>query len=236
MTDILTKLALGVHVLAGGVAMLAGLAALCVRKGGRLHRRIGDVFVIAMLVMAIFAAILGVILPGQVVNVIIAFFTLYLVVTAWLTGLHGRSRTGLPEKIALGASLLLCAPFVLLMLQAFAGVTIFPTVMHLRGPILIALCIFTAIIAVAAGGDLKVVVTGGISGLPRVARHLWRMCVALALALGSGFSNGFARMLPGPYHVPPAFFAPPFVMLAVLAYWLVRIRFSGWAGRAASLP
>ncbi len=59
------------------------------------------------------------------------------------------------------------------------------------------------------------------------------MCFALAMASGSAFTNGFARLLPGPYHVPPAFFAPQLVILALLVYWLVRIRFPGWAGRPA---
>ena len=62
------------------------------------------------------------------------------------------------------------------------------------------------------------------------------MCFGLTLALGSAFTNGFARLLPGPYHVPPAFFLPQLLMLGVLLYWVVRVRFPGWAGRAATAP
>jgi len=234
MGSVLTTLTFALHILSGFVALAAGGLALCVRKGGRLHRRIGDGFVIAMVVMAGSAAVLGVIRPGQVINVFIAAFTLYLVATAWLAGRRGGEAAGVPEVIALAVSLVLCAPFALMLFQAFSGVKLFATAFAIRGPILIALCVFSAIIFIAAIGDARVLLSRGLTGTPRIARHLWRMCVGLAMALGSAFSNGFARLLPGPYHVPPAFFAPPFIMLAVLLYWLIRIRFPGWAGKPSA--
>jgi uncharacterized membrane protein len=64
MAQGLTAMVFAVHILGGAVGMVAGLIAVCARKGGRLHRGAGDVFVVAMLVMAIFAAILAVIRPG----------------------------------------------------------------------------------------------------------------------------------------------------------------------------
>ena len=218
------------HTVSGMAALLAGAAAICVRKGGDLHRCAGDAFVIAMVLMAVSAAVLGVVRPGQTVNVLIAVFTLYLVITAWLTGRRGDAGGGLPDRVALGASLVLCAPFALLIFQIVSGVTLVRTAFVIRGPILVALCVFSGVIATAALGDLHVVLRGGLSGAARMARHLWRMCFALAMASGSAFTNGFARLLPGPYHVPPAFFAPQLVMLVVLIYWLVRVRFPGWAG------
>ncbi len=62
------------------------------------------------------------------------------------------------------------------------------------------------------------------------------MCFALALTFGSAFTNGFARLLPGPYHVPPVFFLPQLLMLLVLIYWVVRVRFPGWGGRTVVAP
>lgn len=52
------------------------------------------------------------------------------------------------------------------------------------------------------------------------------------MAFGSGFTNGFARLLPGPYHVPAAFFLPQFIPLALMVFWLIRVRFP-WQNRAA---
>jgi len=231
MAGVLTTVTFALHILAGAVTMVAGLISVSARKGGHLHRTAGNLFVVAMTVMTIFAGILGVIRPGQIINVFIAAFTLYLITTGWLTARREHATRGAPEIISLAVSMLLCAPFVLLIFQITTGVVLFKSAFVIKGPILIALCVFAAIIGIAAVGDLKVVVNRGISGLPRVARHLWRMCFGLALALGSAFTNGFARMLPGPYHVPPVFFLPQLLMLVVLLYWLVRIRFPGWSGK-----
>ena len=232
MDGMLTTLAFALHILGGAVAMSAGLVALCARKGGRLHRSAGDVFVVAMVVMAVFAAVLGVVRPGQVINVFIAAFTLYLVATAWLTAQRRERVAGTAEKIALAVSVLLCAPFALVIFQIVSGVTLFQSAFAIKGPILVALLVFAGVTAIAMVGDLRVVFGHGLSGTPRIARHLWRMCFGLALALGSAFTNGFARLLPGPYHVPPAFFAPQLLMLLVMLYWLVRVRFPGWDGRS----
>ena len=236
MDGMSTTLVFGLHILGGAIAMAAGLVAVCARKGGRLHRSAGDVFVVAMVVMAVFAAVLGVLRPGQVINVFIAAFTLYLVATAWLTVRRRETAAGTPEKIALAASVLLCAPFALVIFQVVSGVTLFRSAFAIEGPILVALLVFASVTALAMIGDLRVVLGRRLSGTPRIARHLWRMCFGLALTLGSAFTNGFARLLPGPYHVPPAFFAPQLLMLVVMLYWLVRVRFAGWDGRAGRRP
>lgn len=218
------------HILSGAAALVAGVFALCAGKGGRIHRLLGDAFVIAMVVMALSAGVLGAIRPGQSVNIFIASLTLYLVATAWLTAKRGAGGVGMPEWVALAVSLALCAPFALIMVQIATGMTIFATAFRIEGAILVALCVFSAIMATAAMGDLTLVLRGGITGTARITRHLWRMCFALALTFGSAFTNGFARLLPGPYHVPPLFFVPQLLMLLALLYWLVRVRFPGWAG------
>jgi hypothetical protein len=88
---------------------------------------------------------------------------------------------------------------------------LFKSAVPFKGPVLIAIYGFTSVLALAAIGDARVVLAGGISGVSRISRHLWRMCLGLTLAAGSGFTNGFARLLPGPYHVPLAFFLPQFI-------------------------
>src|SRR5439155_8299682 len=39
----------------------------------------------------------------------------------------------------------------------------------------------------AASGDGRLLIRGGVSGARRLVRHLWRMCVALFIAAGSFF-------------------------------------------------
>jgi uncharacterized membrane protein len=231
----MTLLAFVVHIGAGALALASGTLAIFAGKGGRIHRTAGNVFFASMAVMAMFAIWLAVVRPGQRINVFIAIFTLYLVSTGWLTVRRRQRVIGLAEKIALGVALILCAPFAILAFQLATGLPPFlQSAVPLEGPVLIAIYSFTAVIAIAAIGDARVVLTGGLTGAPRIARHLWRMCLGLTLAAGSAFTNGFARFLPGPYHVPPAFFLPQFVPLALLVFWMIRVRFTGWQARDAT--
>jgi hypothetical protein len=225
----MTILAYVLHVGGGMLSLASGTVAVFARKGSYLHRRAGSVFVVSILVMATFAAYLAVAVPGQIVNLFIATFTLYLVATAWMTVRRKECTAGISEKIALLIAVCLCAPFAILTFQLATGLTpLFKSAVPFKGPVLIAIYGFTAVLAMAAIGDVKVVAGGGISGAPRIARHLWRMCLGLTLATGSAFTNGFARLLPGPYHVPSIFFFPQFVPLGLLIFWMIRVRFTGW--------
>ena len=105
--------------------------------------------------------------------------------------------------------------------------------MPFKGPVLIAIYGFTSVLAIAAIGDPMLVTAGALSGVSRISRHLWRMCLGLTFAAGSGFTNGLARLLPGPYHVPTAFFFPQFIPLGLLIFWLIRVRSTAWFKRLA---
>ncbi len=236
LLGVLTPIAFAVHIGGGLVALVAGTVAILARKGGRIHRAAGAVFVAAMLAMGAFACYLAIVIPDQLANVFIAIFASYLIVTAWLTVRHGDGKAGLAEKLALPVALLLSAPFAIISFQLAAGLPLmFRSAVPLTGPVRIAIYVFTSVLAIGALGDAKVVFGGGISGAPRIARHLWRMCLGLALAYGSAFTNGFARLLPGPYHVPPAFFLPQFAPILLLVFWMVRVRFTRWFERSAVL-
>ena len=228
----MTMLAFVLHVGSGFVALVSGSIAVCARKGRLLHRRAGNVFFAAMLVMAAFAAYLAVAEPGQIFNVFIATFAGYLVTTAWMTVRRAAGAVGGAERGALVVGLILFAPFGILAFQLAAGLPpMFKTGLPFKGAVLIAIYAFTAVLGIAALGDAKIVLAGGISGAPRIARHLWRMCLGLTMAAGSAFTNGFARFLPGPYHVPLVFFLPQFVPLGLLIFWMIRVRFMGWLER-----
>jgi hypothetical protein len=229
----MTTLAFVLHIGGGTLGLVSGTIAVFAPKGGRLHRTAGTVFFASMLVMATFAAWLGVVIPDRV-NVFIAVFALYFVATAWMTVRRREGAIGIPEKIALVVALCLCAPFAILTFQLAAGLPpLFRSTVPLKGPVLIAIYGFTAVLAIAAISDAKVVLAGGISGAPRIARHLWRMCLGLTLATGSAFTNGLPRLLPGPYHVPPILFFPQFIPLILLIFWMIRVRFTGWLKHGA---
>jgi len=117
----MTLLALVIHIIAGLIGLVSGMIAAIAAKGGRLHRGSGNVFFASMTAMAIFAAYLAVAVPDQLVNVFISALTFYMVGTAWLTVRRKGGATGLWEKIALGVSIMLSAPFVILAFQLATG-------------------------------------------------------------------------------------------------------------------
>lgn len=231
----MTALAFVVHVGAGTLGLLSGMTAALAPKGGRLHRAAGNVFVVSMLVMAVFACYLGFVMPGQLVNVFIGLFTLYLIATAWLTVRRKENAMGVSEKVALLVALILCAPFAALSFQLASGMTPFlKSAVPFKGPVLIAIYGFTSVLAIAVVADARVAFGGGIAGAARVARHLWRMCLGLTLAAGSAFTNGLPRLLPGHVQVTAIFFVPQLLVLCFLVFWMIRVRLTGWTARTAA--
>lgn len=86
--------------------------------------------------------------------------------------------------------------------------------------------IFGSVALLASVGDLRLIRSGGVQsirGAPRLARHLWRMSFALAIAAFS-FFLGQAKVIPKPIRIIPLLAIPPLVVLAALLYWLWRVR------------
>jgi hypothetical protein len=231
----LTQLAFGLHIAGGTVGLLAGTVAVFSVKGARLHRVAGTVFFVSMLVMASFADYLAVAMPDQIPNLFIGTFTIYLVSTAWMTVRREEGTTGFADKLALVVIVCLCLPFAMLSVELAAGLTpSFKSAVPLKGPVTIALYTFTFLIALAAIGDARMLWAGGIAGARRIGRHLWRMCLGLAMAAGSAFTNGLPRLLPHGVRVPLLLlFIPQLAALALLVFWAVRVRFTGWYAQVA---
>ena len=76
---------------------------------------------------------------------------------------------------------------------------------------------------IAAGGDINVILRGGLSGPSRISRHLWRMSVALFIASGS-FFLGQQRVMPVWMRGSPWLFVPVFVPVLLMIFWLIRVR------------
>jgi uncharacterized membrane protein len=212
-----------VHITAGTLGLLSGLTAVFARKGGRLHRAAGKVFTVAMIFMAIAAAYLAVTRPGQLPTLITAAMVFYLVITAWLTARRkDGERTGLPEKIALGFITLLFIPFAVLTFLSVIGRA--PD--SIRNETAIATYVFTGVVGLAAVMDLRVILGPGLAGAARVARHLWRMCAALSLAVASFVLNAIPRILPFKVHINDWWLLPQFLVLALMFFWLARVWFT----------
>jgi hypothetical protein len=210
-----------VHVSAGAVGILSGTAALSVAKGERLHRAFGNVFFVSMLTMSALATYLAIVIPHHEGNIGGGAFTFYLVATAWATVRRKEGTIGRFEIGAFFVALIASAAAVIYAVAATRNPALQP-----EGTPLPALYIFASVATLAAALDLKVILRGGISGAPRIARHVWRMCIALFVGTGS-FFIGQQKVMPALMHGSPIFFVLGFAPLLVMIFWLLRVRLTG---------
>jgi uncharacterized membrane protein len=217
------------HVAAGSAGLIAGAAALSVRKGGRLHARAGTAFFVAMLAMAGTGAAIAALRPERG-TAVIGLFTAYLVATSWLTARRRDGVAGGLERLGLAVALGCAAAMLTFALLASASPTgrfdSLPAAAHYP---------FALLAAVAAGLDLNFIVRGRLARHQRIARHLWRMCAALAIAAFS-FFLGQQDVFPAAWRGLAIWFVPPFAVLAAMVFWLVRVRFTAAFGRPARPP
>ena len=213
------------HVVAGAVAIGAGAGAIYTRKGGKRHRALGSVFSVSMLLMAAIGAYLALFTtptgrgaaPPQA-SASVAVLTLYLVATAWMTVRRKPGEIGLPEYASLA-----CGLFIAAALFAFGALAS----RSASGPQTFApYFVFCAFAAFAAALDLKMIVSGGVKGSYRIARHLWRMCFALFFATAF-FFLGQQKVMPIWMRGSPVLVLVAFAPLGMMAVWLFRI----WATR-----
>ena len=221
-----------VHISGGTMGLVSGAAALSFRKGSRWHVRAGKVFVVSMLAMAAGAIPLA-ILKHETGNVVGGVFTFYLTLTAWWTA---RRTDGAMNK--LGWAVLLI-PVVVGALNWFSGIEKLLSPGPPKDGVPAGMNLFLgSVMLMAAAGDVRVLIGGGIVGTKRVARHLWRMCFGLFIASGSFFLGGSNRPLRllstvglGKYLSPAVFNTPLYLVLTILPlilliFWLVRVRFT----------
>lgn len=206
-------LVLAVHVTAGGVGVASGAMAMLAPKGSGLHRRAGNWFLGGMLTMALVGAAVASFLPEpQWSSTYAGLFTAYLVGTGWLTARHQDGGAG---ALRIGAPL--CA---LGIAAAFLALGVMGQIDGNPAP---PAFVFAAVAALAAGGDLKVILRRGISGTRRLVRHLWRMSVGWFIATAS-FFLGQPQVFPEPLRGSFALFVPELAVLGLLVYWLIRMR------------
>ena len=211
----LATAALVLHVGGGATSIASGWVAILARKGGRLHRVAGTVFFVAMLTMSGIATIVAPMLDAdQWVNTTMAVFTFYLTATAWATVQRRPGEVGRFERAAavvpvgvvvVGLGLAWAAAQTG---SAGANAPVFP---------------FAVIAALAVVCDVRMIRRGGIAGPARIARHLWRMTLALFVATGS-FFLGQQKFLPEAVQGTFIPVAPVLGVVVLLVFWMLRVR------------
>jgi hypothetical protein len=217
-----------VHIGAGTLGLLAGASAMVFRKGSQRHRLSGNVFVIGMLTLAVSGVLLA-LLKHKMGDVVGGTLTFYLVFTAWLTARHKDGKPGILDWGALVIALGLVAVTLAWGIAAANS----PTGTKNGYPVW-TYAFLGIVPLLAATGDVRMMVRGGIAGSQRLARHLWRMCYALFIASASVF---LARP-----HLFPAFFRSSGLLIALtvlplllMLFWLVRVRYANGTGASPKL-
>jgi len=230
-----------VHIWAGIIALPAGTAAMVFRKGSSRHVLAGKIFVASMLMLSIAGAYLA-ILKHDSDSVAGGLLTFYMVATAWLTAKRGDGKTSRLDWVVL------LIPLVLGMLTWISGIRDLRSGANEQDRFQVGMGLFVgSVMLVAAAGDVRMLLRGGLFGASRIARHLWRMCFGLFIAAGSFFLGGNNRPLRllssvgiG-QHLPQALFSVilytilTFLPLVLLIFWLIRVRFrNAYIGQAQS--
>jgi len=217
------------HIGAGSLALVSGTAAAIFRKGSRRHRSSGNVFVVSMLALAISGAYIGFV-KHQTLNGMMGVLTTYLVATAWWTA---RNRTGKAGAADLVALLVPLGVGACLVYYGFEAAKRPPGSQN--GYPAAAYFIFGSLALLLAAGDVRMLVRGGVFGARRIARHLVRMGLAMFVAAGS-FFLGQQQVFPEALRRPLLLSAPVFLIVFLMVFWWVRVRFSRRAMEAFARP
>jgi hypothetical protein len=231
-----------VHICAGSLGLLSGTAAMCFRKGSPRHVLAGRIFVASMLTMGVFAVYLA-ITRHQPNNIGGGILTVYLIGTAWLTA---RRRDGETNRFDW---VLFLIPLALGILTWMNGINVVRSGANSQDGVPVGMTFFMgSVMLLAAAGDVRMLVRGGVFGAKRIARHLWRMCFGLFIAAGSFFlgpSNRPLRLLSTVglgKHLSPALFSTTLYLvltilpLILLIFWLVRVRFTSAYNGKSMIP
>jgi hypothetical protein len=231
-----------VHICGGTLGLLSGTAAILFRKGSFRHVLAGKIFVVSMLIMAV-GAVYVAIERNQPSNIGGGIFTFYLILTAWLTARRPPGKTSRFDWLPM------LVPFALGVLTWIAGIRILRSGATSENGVPVGMTFFTGtVMLLAAVGDVRMLLGGGLVETRRIARHLWRMCFGLFIASGSFFlgpNNRPLRLLSKVgigQHLSPALFSTGLYLiltilpLVILIFWLVRVRFTSTFKRADAAP
>jgi hypothetical protein len=209
-------LLLVLHIGGGTLGMLSGATAILSPKGRPVHRAAGKVFFASMFATyAVGAGVAPFLTTGQRPNFVAGILALYLLITAFLAARRRDPKVGWIEYGGLVVALGVVAAGGLFMWQGANDPS--GTV---DGSPPQAFVLFMVAGLFAAAGEIHVIVRSSISGVSRISRHLWRMCMSLFIASGS-FFLGQQQVLPKAMVGTFWQLAPVVFPLLAILIWLV---------------
>jgi uncharacterized membrane protein len=214
-----------IHFIAGLIALIGGMVALLAPKGRPLHRWAGIQFTWAMLLMTSSALVITAYLRPNIVSVVSAVLTFYLVATGYLS-----VKRAFPNARALSIALMASAGCIGLLAFQLRSEALRLGASFPDGPAAL-LPVFGTIAIGAAILDSLALFGASASGTQRLIRHLWRMGLALWVATAS-FFLGQAKLFPKGIADSGVLVVPVVAVLVLLCTEILRIGFSATRRRS----
>lgn len=212
-----------IHIAAGAMGLVSGATAIGVRKGSRLHRLAGNVFVISMLTASGSAAFLASFVRPYAPGVAEGLLVFYWVMTAWATARLPDAKVAVFGWIAPLAGA--CVALVCLHFGRQAAAS--SNGLKDEIPALIYL-VFAGPAAFSTLLDASIIVRRGVAGRQRILRHLWRMTTALFFAVTNFFIGNGAAVFPSTLRATkigplPVLSLPSLLVFTLLLFWIARV-------------
>lgn len=175
------------HIVMGMVVIVSGSTAFLVKKGSRQHKLAGQWFVASQVLIGLVVLIQACVTPNNISSLGVLFMCLivYLVVSAWLTIHHSKTKI---------VSLDIAMPFVALSIATAGLVMGFDAPYHPSTakdlPPTEAYFFFSAVAFMSMLLDVRYLNKRGLQGKQQIVRHVWRMSFALCFAVSAPFSQG----------------------------------------------
>lgn len=207
-----------IHICCATVGLLSGYLAIGLRKGSGLHGATGNVFFVAMLAMSSSAASIAAFWRPNMLNVVVGLLTFYLVGTAWRTARRSDGFMSGPfDRLAL---LFIAAVAALGLASGFAAAGSPTGTKDGMGASIYF--IFGSVALLCAVSDFRMLLRGGVFGPRRIARHLWRMCLALLIATMSLYP-GQAQLFPAWLRETRLLMIPHVLLIGSMVWWRIRV-------------
>ena len=205
------------HICGAIVGLLSGFMAMTFRKGSGLHGAAGTVFFVSMLSMSAAGAYMAAFIKPNNGNVMGGVLTFYLVATGWMAARRRERKVSIFDLSALLIALAVAGAGMTWGFQAANS----PTGLKDGYPPFLYF-IFGSIALLFAASDVRMIVRGGVSGVNRIARHLWRMCLALLFATLS-FYPARAHLFPRWLNETKLLYVPHVLVAGAMLFWLFRV-------------
>jgi uncharacterized membrane protein len=206
------------HVSSAAVALLSGFMAMAFRKGSGLHGAAGTVFFVSLLSASGAGALLAGFLHPNKANLMGSTLTFYLVATAWVAARRRDGKRGIFDAGALLFVLAVGSAGMIWGFQAVSG----PTGSKDGYPAPFFF-VFGSIALLFATSDVRMLVRGGVFGAKRIARHLWRMCLALLFALLSFYPGQHGKFFSKSLRETNLLYVPHVLVIGAMLFWLYRV-------------